>query len=95
MFWSRNNPTDHTIDDDYTPTKGGRTNVDFFIKRDVKFDDTIESFRYTFFLDNRKPLETTWPTSSGQVTRLRFTFFLLERLVEVSELRQAFYVNFT
>ena len=53
MFWSRNNPTGHAIDVDYTPTKGGRTNIDFFIKRDVRFDDTIESFRYTFFLDNR------------------------------------------
>ena len=56
---------------------------------------SLESFRLTFFLDNRKPLETMWPKSSGQVTRLRFTFLLLERLLEVSELRQGFYVTFT
>ena len=55
----------------------------------------IESFRLTFFLDKRKPLETTWPTSSGHVTRLRLTFLLLQQLLEVSELRQAFYVTFT
>ena len=61
--------------------------------KDMK--ELIESFSWTFFLDDRKPLETTWPTSSGQVTRLRFTFLLLERLLEVSELRWTFYVTFT
>ena len=33
----------NVIDVDYTSTKGGRTNVDFFIKGDVKFNNTIST----------------------------------------------------